>query len=117
MNFGNDFADYSVYDTYYEKIGKVDDLFVDENDQPRYIGVKVGFLGTRSTLVPVELARVNDGRRLVEVALGKDAVEEGPTFSDDREITPEFERRVPLYYRGEDYRIAAAPAPGGREAS
>jgi PRC-barrel domain len=43
MNFGNGFADYSVYDTYYEKIGKVDDLFVDENDQPRYIGVKMGF--------------------------------------------------------------------------
>ena len=47
MNFGTDFADYSVYDTYHEKIGKVDDLFVDGNDQPRYIGVKMGFLGTR----------------------------------------------------------------------
>src|SRR5829696_3650668 len=97
MNFGTDFADYRVYDTYYEKIGKVDDLFVDGNDQPRYIGVKMGLLGTRSILISIELARVNDGRRLVEVAVGKDAVEEGPPLSDDREITPEFEQRVLNY--------------------
>src|ERR687890_2219545 len=116
MNFGTDFADYSVYDTYYEKICKVDDLFVDGNDQPRYIGVKMGFLGTRSTLIPVELARVNDGRRLVEVAVGKDAVEEGPTFSDDREITPEFEQRVLNYYGVENYAMETAQARVGREA-
>src|SRR5919112_2108160 len=116
MNFGTDFADYSVYDTYYEKIGKVDDLFVDGNDQPRYIGVKMGFLGTRSTLIPVELARVNDGRRLVELAVGKDAVEEEPTFSDDREITPEFEQRVLNYYGVENHTMETAQARVGREA-
>ena len=116
MNFGTDFADYSVYDTYYEKIGKVDDLFVDGNDQPQYIGLKMGFLGTRSTLIPVELARVNDGRRLVELAVGKDVVEEGPTFSDDREITPEFEQRVLNYYGAENHAMETAQARVGREA-
>lgn len=40
---------YTVYDMNYEKIGKVDDLFVDESDQIEYIGVKMGFLGLRST--------------------------------------------------------------------
>ncbi len=35
------FAGYEVYDQNYEKIGKVDDLFVDENDNPEYIGVKM----------------------------------------------------------------------------
>jgi len=46
------FAGYEVYDQAGEKIGKVDDLFVDESDQPEYVGVKMGFLGTRSTLIP-----------------------------------------------------------------
>jgi RNA polymerase sigma-70 factor, ECF subfamily len=32
--------------------------------------------------------RVNDEWRLVEVAADKDAVKEGPSFDDDREITP-----------------------------
>jgi len=93
-----DFTAYTVYDVYYEKIGKVDGVFVGENDRPEYIGVKVGFLGTKATLIPVEIVRVNDRRQLVEVAADKDAVNEAPTFSDDREITPEFERRVLGYY-------------------
>jgi hypothetical protein len=35
------YADYTVYDAHYEKIGKVDDLFVDEDDIPEYVGVKM----------------------------------------------------------------------------
>jgi Lhr-like helicase len=36
------FAGYEVYDQAGSKIGKVDDLFVDESDNPEYIGVKMG---------------------------------------------------------------------------
>ena len=92
------FSGYEVYDQNYEKIGKVDDLFVGENDQPEYIGVKMGFLGTRSTLIPMDMVRVNDERYLVQVAADKDRVKDGPTFDDDREITPEFENEVYSYY-------------------
>src|SRR5215204_3005407 len=95
------YAEYTVYDMHYEKIGRIDDLFVDENDNPEYLGVKMGFLGTRSTLIPVDIVRVNDRRRLVEVAADKETVKNGPTFSDDREITSEFERQVLDYYRVE----------------
>ncbi len=92
------FANYEVYDQNYEKIGKVDDLFVDENDNPEYIGVKMGFLGTRSTLIPMAMVRVNDERHLLQVAADKDKVKDGPTFDDDRDITPEFENEVYSYY-------------------
>ena len=92
------FAGYEVYDQNYEKIGKVDDLFVNEHDQPEYIGVKMGFLGTRSTLIPMDMVRVNDERHLVQVAADKDKVKDGPTFDDDREITPELENEVYSYY-------------------
>ncbi len=33
------FAGYEVYDQSGLKIGRVDDLFVDEHDQPEYVGV------------------------------------------------------------------------------
>jgi sporulation protein YlmC with PRC-barrel domain len=101
------FEGYQVYDRHYEKIGKVDDLFVDESDLPEYIGVKIGFLGTRTTLIPLDVVRVNDKRRLVEVEADKDTVKEGPTFSEDREITPEFERRVLNYYQVEIAQFSA----------
>ena len=92
------FAGYTVYDQHYEKIGKVDDLFVDESDQPEYVGVKMGFLGMSSTLIPMDMVRVNDERQLVEVSADKDTVKSGPAFDDDREITPEFENQVYSYY-------------------
>jgi uncharacterized protein (TIGR02271 family) len=92
------FAGYTIYDQDYEKIGTVDDLFVDENDQPEYIGVKLGFLGTRSTLIPMQIVRVNDERELIEVSAQKEMVKEGPTFDDDREITPEYENEVYSHY-------------------
>jgi uncharacterized protein (TIGR02271 family) len=71
---------------------------VDENDQPEYIGVKMGLLGMSSTLIPMDLVRVNDQRQLVEVSADKDYVKDGPTFDDDREITPEYENEVYSYY-------------------
>jgi uncharacterized protein (TIGR02271 family) len=101
------FAGYHVYDYHYEKIGKVDDLFVDENNQPEYVGVKMGFLGTRSTLIPIEIVRINDKRKLLEVATDKDMVKEGPTFGDDREITSEFEEQVLNYYGVETRQVSS----------
>jgi uncharacterized protein (TIGR02271 family) len=92
------YAGYTVYDQHYETLGEVDDLFLDENDQPDYLGVKMGFLGTRTTLIPFEMARVNDARQIIEVAADKETVKNGPTFDDDREVTPEFENKVYSYY-------------------
>ena len=92
------FAGYTVYDQDYEKIGNVDDLFLDQSDHPEYIGVKMGFLGTRTTLIPFQMARVNDARQLIKVAADKQSLKNGPTFDDDREITPQFEKEVYSYY-------------------
>ena len=97
-NVGKRFEGYQIYDQHYEKVGKVDDLFVDENDVPEYIGVKTGLFGGPSTLIPMDIVRVNDLRQLVEVASDKDTIEEGPSFDDDAEITAEFEERVYAHF-------------------
>src|ERR671916_2329763 len=92
------YSGYEVYDRNGEKIGKVDDLFVDENDQPEYLGVKMGFLGTKSTLIPWEIASVDEEGHRIEVSVEKDKAKDGPAFDDDREITPEYENEVRSYY-------------------
>jgi uncharacterized protein (TIGR02271 family) len=93
------FAGYEVYDQNGEKIGKVDDLFVNESDQPEYIGLKMGFLGTSSTLIPWEaVSSTDDEGRAITVATDKETAKNGPAFDDDREITPEFEQQVYSYY-------------------
>jgi uncharacterized protein (TIGR02271 family) len=93
------YADYTVYDRNGDKIGKVDDLFVDENDTPEYVGVKMGFLGLEGTsLIPMELARVDENDRRIEVSVDKAQVKEGPSFNDDEDITPDYEERVYSHY-------------------
>src|ERR671918_2834113 len=109
------FAGYEVYDPTGSKIGKVDDLFVDESDQPEYIGVKMGLLGTRSTLIPWEaVSSTDDEGRAITVATDKATAKDGPVFDDDREITPEFEDEVYSYYGLQ--RSQTTDEPGAYEA-
>jgi uncharacterized protein (TIGR02271 family) len=95
---GEQYAGYAVYDRQGEKIGNVDDIFLDENDQPEYIGVKMRFLGTKSTLIPVEVVRVDQQRSRIEVSVDKATAKDGPAFDTDEEITPEDEQRVRRHY-------------------
>ena len=92
------YAGYTVYDNDGDKIGKVDDLFLDEQDQPEYFGVKMGFLGTSSTLIPADIATTDETNSTITVSSEKETVKNGPSFNDDREITPEYENEVRSYY-------------------
>src|ERR687897_3255292 len=92
------YTGYTVVDEGGSKIGKVDDLFLDESDQPEYFGVKMGFLGTSSTLIPANITTINNEQGSIEVSQPKDTVKNGPAFDDDREITPEYENEVRSYY-------------------
>ena len=89
---------YTVYDNQGGKIGKVDDLFVDEKDHEEYIGVKLGLLGRKSTLIPTEIVRVNEGDRTIEVSESKDHVKDAPSFDDDEDVTAEYEERVRSHF-------------------
>ncbi len=89
------YEDYEVYDNAGEKIGKVDDLFIDETDREEYIGVKMGLFGlSGTTLIPMEIARINERERRIEVAASKDHVKNAPRYSDEDDLNPEFEARI-----------------------
>src|SRR5215207_1206197 len=92
------YEDYKVYDNQGQKIGKVDDLFVDESDREEYIGVKLGLLGMKSTLIPMEIVRVNESDRSIEVSESKDHVKDAPSFDDDEDITSEYEERIRSHF-------------------
>ncbi len=85
---------YTVYDNRGNKIGKVDDLFIDEADREEYVGVKLGFLGRKSTLIPMDIVRVNEADKALEVSESKDRVKDAPSFDDDEDITPGYEERI-----------------------
>jgi len=107
MRLEERYAGYKVYDRDGEKIGKVDELFVDENDQPEYIGVNIGFLGTKSTLIPMDIVREGEELRVFEVSQPKSKIKEAPTFDDGEKITPEYEERICTYYGLDSFKGSA----------
>jgi sporulation protein YlmC with PRC-barrel domain len=92
------YEDYTVYDNRGEKIGKVDDLFINDADREEYIGVKMGLLGRKSTLIPMDIVRVNEADRAIEVSESKDHVKNAPSFDDDEDITHEYEERIRSHF-------------------
>jgi uncharacterized protein (TIGR02271 family) len=92
------YASYEVYDQDGEKIGRPDDLFVDENDNPEYVGVRTNPLGTSSVLIPADVITLDDGLRHMRVSRPKSVVDAGPSLEQDEELTPHLEERVRDYY-------------------
>ncbi len=60
-----EYVGYQLHDPLGKKIGSVQELFVNDNDEPEYIRVKIGFLGSRTVLIPVENVAVNEERRFL----------------------------------------------------
>ena len=112
---GERYEDYTVYDNAGEKIGKVDDIFVDETDREEYIGVKMGLFGlSGTTLIPMDIARVNELERTIEVSESKDHVKDAPNFRDDDEITHEYEERIRRHFGLESFGPSAERGSYGR---
>jgi uncharacterized protein (TIGR02271 family) len=92
------YADYEIYDQDYQRIGPLNELFVDENDEPEYVGVGTSSPENRSVLVPVEAITVDDRLRHILISRSRTFVEAGPSLGHEDEVTAQVERRVRLYY-------------------
>jgi uncharacterized protein (TIGR02271 family) len=92
------YAQYGIYDQYGQRIGPVSDLFVDENDEPEYVGVETGLPGNRSVLIPAEAITVDHRLRRMVVSHPRSLVETAPSLGHEAEVTPEFERRLRVHY-------------------
>jgi uncharacterized protein (TIGR02271 family) len=103
------YAGYEVYDRDGLRLGKPDDLFVDENDNPEYVGVWTDSLGTRSILIPAEVVTVEDTLRRMVVSRPKSVVEAAPSLGRGEELTPNLEERVRTHYG-----LASLPGAEGR---
>jgi poly-beta-hydroxybutyrate-responsive repressor len=90
----NPYAGYTVYDDAGKKIGKAEDFFVDEDDRTQYIAVRVASLGPGPALIPMDIARVNEQVRPVEISASKERLKDALTLDDGDETTPAFEQQV-----------------------
>jgi hypothetical protein len=90
---------YTVLDLNGEKIGKIDDIYVGGDHQPRYLGVKMGFFGSKMTFIPVQLVpQVDVNKKSLLLSVPKDVAKSGPVFDRDHRFTPEDEAKIWQHY-------------------
>ena len=58
-------AGYAVYDPLGQKIGSAEKVFVNWNEEPEYVRVRIGLFGRKSVLIPVQFAEVDAERRVL----------------------------------------------------
>jgi uncharacterized protein (TIGR02271 family) len=93
-----DFRGRTLIDQQGEKIGKVDDLYYDENGgQPEWALVNTGLFGTKKTFVPIRSASpVGEDLR---VPVSKDRVKDAPRVDADQELSEQEERQLFDHYQ------------------
>src|SRR5947209_3090691 len=88
---------YEVHDASGTKIGKVDNVWVDDaTNELEFVGVKTGWLMGMTHVIPVASAQIADGS--IQVPIAEDQIKNAPSFSGDEELTPEQEDEIYSYY-------------------
>jgi hypothetical protein len=62
-----EYVGYEVLDPRYQRIGSVEELLPNAGMEPEYIRVRVGLLGLRSVLIPVQSVWMDKGRRILQL--------------------------------------------------
>jgi uncharacterized protein (TIGR02271 family) len=93
----------TVVDSAGEKIGTVDDIYLDRaSGEPEWAAVKTGLFGMKSSFVPLSSASPSgDGELRVDVT--KDQVKDAPNVDADGELSTEEEQRLYRHYGRSDY--------------
>jgi uncharacterized protein (TIGR02271 family) len=105
----------TAYDRDGDKIGKIGHVYYDDDtDQPKWITVNTGFLGTSENFVPLAGAEISgDGN--VTVGYDKATIKDAPNVDEQGHLSPEDEQRLYRHYNlqyGDTDRVATTGDSG-----
>ncbi|WP_167044515.1 PRC and DUF2382 domain-containing protein [Salinibacterium sp. ZJ454] len=87
----------AVYDTNGNKIGKIGQVYLDDQTgRPEWLTVSTGLFGTSESFVPLRDARINGDD--VTVPFDKDMVKDAPRVDADRHLDEAEEAKLYSYY-------------------
>ncbi len=98
---------YEVQDSSNTKIGTVNNLWVNDNGQPTFLGVKTSWVLGKNHIVPAQSATVNDASKVVRLPFAEEKIKDAPTFEAGGDLSDTDERTICSYY--------GVPAPSSAE--
>jgi len=87
----------TVVDRNGERIGTLDELYLDERDEPAWATVRAGVLGLRSSLVP--LSDMKPVGEELEVPYDRQRVKDAPAIEPSEQVADEDADRLRQHYR------------------
>ncbi len=87
----------TAYDLSGVKIGKIHQVYVDRDGQPRWVSVHLGLLGISEPLVPL-VGAGDDEDGSVRFAVAKDIVKSAPSIDGGDHVTPAEEAGLLEHY-------------------
>jgi stress response protein YsnF len=107
-----DWRGHTVVDAGGEKIGKLKEIYLDQDERPAWGSVHTGLFGLRETLVPLTEARPEGGE--LRVPFEGDHVKAAPNVDPEVQLTPEQEDELYRHYgmAGEREGIVAGEQEG-----
>jgi len=107
-----DLYDYEVYDRYGKKIGSVENVWADENQNIRFIGVSTGWMGMgKSRLIPEHDFTIDEQAHAVRVPYDEETVKNSPSIESESELGGDVEKNLYSHYGLEG---STPPATGSR---
>ena len=101
----------TVVDQNGDKIGKFEEIYLDESQSPEWASVTTGLFGMRQTLIPLRDAQEDDD--VLRVPYDKDHVKDAPNVDPDEQLTPGEESALYRHYGMEG---SEGEAPGDDDA-
>src|SRR5688500_18611529 len=86
----------TVIDRASETIGTLENIYLDEDQRPRWGSIRTGLFGTRETLAPLDEARPEDDR--LRLPFDRDQVRQAPNLDPDVELTEDEEEQLYRHY-------------------
>jgi sporulation protein YlmC with PRC-barrel domain len=102
---------FEVIDRDGEKVGKLDEVYLDrESGRPEWAVVNTGLFGRKSSFVPIrEAMREGD---MIRVPYEKDRIKDAPNIEPDGEVSQEEERQIYEHYGVEYSQVRSSTDAG-----
>lgn len=101
-----------VYDRNGEEFAKVDNVWVDKNEHPQFLGILTH--DKANHIIPAQGAELSSRGGKVRLVYDKDTVKASPTCDSERDLSDEEERKVCDFFQGKGPDLISSPAPAGR---
>lgn len=82
-----DIFDYDVCDNRGEKVGTIENIWMDADEDIEFIGIKTGWLGIgRSHLIPADNITIDDQAQTIRLPYDEDLIKSSPSFDASDEL-------------------------------